>query len=379
MAQDLVVPQFGALPPALATASFDVDELSGGIVGGFGVLSYRGRVWRVRYRGEEYNLINQETGDPLASVELVLVKSNAHLSKIYYPNGYTEGSGEKPSCWSNDGVNPDPLVPAPPAASCGLCEFNKFGSKITDNGKPVKACADSKRTVVVPLADMGNEAFGGPMLLRIPAASLGDLANFARQLKQAGYPYFGVATRLRFDIKEAFPKLVFSAIRLLTQEEAEYILSVRKDPQTIRILNEEPEAHSAGTEGEKSALFEQPPTAPAAAPAAAKPAPASAPAAKPAPASVPRAAAPVPVPAAAKAPTAPAAPPAGFKAAPVPTARAAPAAPKATPRAAPVSAIGAAIATPVKAAPRAAEPAAREEAPAQFEDALDEELAALLN
>ena len=289
MGQDItMLDGFGA--PAAALAGFDAaeasDELGGGIVGSFAVLGYRGKVWRVRYRGEENNVVNEETGDPVASIELVLIKSAPHLSKVYYPGGFNEDAAEKPTCWSNDSVNPDRAVPEPVHTVCATCPMNSIGSRVTDNGKAAKACSDHKRVAVVPLKDLGNELFGGPMLLRVPAASLGELKTYADLLKQHGFIYFGAGTRIRFDIDEAYPKLKFSPVRPLSNEEAEYVLSLRDDPKVARILNEQIEPLEPS-----GSIFEQPPEN--SAPAPQRPAPASAPQ-RPAPAPAPQRPAPAP-------------------------------------------------------------------------------------
>lgn len=199
------------------------------------------------------------------------------------------------------------------------------------------------------------------MMLRIPAASLSDLNTFSNQLKQAGYPYFAVAVRLRFDIDMAYPKLVYSAIRVLTGEEAAIVKELRDDPRTARILNEEPEAVAGGEAGP---LFEQPPQA--LAPAAAGPAPRPAPRPAPGPARAP-ASAPVTQP---------------VKMAPAPVAQ--PRQAKAQPA---MGVIKAAVAKPtpkptlarVKApAPAPAPATQQEEAPPEFASSLDEELARLM-
>ena len=49
---------------------------------------------------------------------------------------------------------------------------------------------------------------------------------------------YGVATRISFDPKEAFPKFVFSAIRPLNDEEAKYVIDIRDGKQVANILNE---------------------------------------------------------------------------------------------------------------------------------------------
>ena len=99
MGQEMVIAgQFGALPAALAGAHFDPDELGGGIVGGFGVLTYRTSRWRVKYRGEEHMLVNQETGDPLSSVELVVIKSAPHApSPPAFATATASDAGQAPA------------------------------------------------------------------------------------------------------------------------------------------------------------------------------------------------------------------------------------------------------------------------------------------
>lgn len=363
----------GGVPSTQIAA--DNDELSGGIVSSFAILGMRTSKWRIKYKGDEQLLKNEQTGDNVSSVEVVIVKSSPHLSKLYYAGGYTEGSTEKPDCSSANGASPDSTVQAPVSPACGICPMNAFGSKVTPDGKQAKACSDHKRLAVVPLGDMGNEVYGGPMLLRIPASSLGNLSVYAKALQQAGFAYYGVGTRLRFEDDPSYPKVIYGAIRKLTDDELAYIESLRTDPLVARILNETPELSDATAQASASAgLFEQPPDpAPTPAPAP-RPAPRPAPAAAAAPAArmtpVPRPAAPAPAPVAI-------APP---QPTPVPAPR-----PTAT-RTAPTSAIRAAVAAPVPrapvAAPKVAPPAPiaheeAEEAPDAFADALDAELDAL--
>jgi hypothetical protein len=153
--------------------------------------------------------------------------------------------------------------------------MNAWGSRITPAGKPGKACSDSKRTVVVPLGDMENEVFGGPMLLRIPAASLQDLAQYGQRMNALGYPYYTIGTRISFDVKEAFPKFVFKEIRALSDAEADRILELREDPRVARILSETEVVSEQMAP--PAPAFEQPAPAPAFAPKVAAPKPAPVP------------------------------------------------------------------------------------------------------
>ncbi len=253
------------------------DDLSSGVQAGFGILSYRGKVWRLKYRGEEKPIMRQDGDGPVNNVEVVIVKASPVISKIYYIEGYAEGSNAPPDCFSTNGQVPDPASPKLQCKTCAACPHNVWGSRITPAGKKTKACADSKRLAVVPLNDITNEAYGGPLLLRVPAASLQDMAGYGTKLKTLGYPYFGVATRISFDHGEAFPKFVFGAIRPLTDDEGRQVLELQNDDRVDRMLNTAVDMVSHDTQPEEvkpETVFEQPPStvAPRATAAAASPA-----------------------------------------------------------------------------------------------------------
>jgi hypothetical protein len=247
-------------------AQFGADDLSQGVSSGFAVFSYKGKQWAVNHRGERTNLTN-DRGEPLFSVELVLLKASPSISKVFYVNGYVEGSDAPPDCFSLRGIIPDPTSPKIQSTACATCPQNQWGSKITPAGKKGKACADSRRLAVVPLHDIENEVYGGPMLLRVPAASLNDLASFGKKMQSLGYPYNAIGVRVSFDMNEAYPKLVFNAIRVLTDEEAAKVVEHLQGDGVERVLREmEGETVDAAPPASVAGAFEQAPTT--AAPAA---------------------------------------------------------------------------------------------------------------
>lgn len=282
-----IVPFQGKVPAALQAFASSADDLSAGVSGSFAVMSFRASRWRIKYQGEETPILNSD-GDPVASIEAVILKANPHITKNYYEQGYSEGAAEAPNCFSLDGVKPDASAPNRQAATCAQCPKNVFGSRITPAGKKAKACQDNRRLALVPANDLDNETFGGPMLLRVPAASLADLAMMGKNLKARGFPYNAVTVRIGFDMEASFPKLTFKPIRPLTDDEAEKVRELLHDDRLERILAEAVElkddAPAAEPEPPADDLFEQPvQTKPKAAkPAAAKPAATKA--AKPAPA-----------------------------------------------------------------------------------------------
>lgn len=233
---------------ALHGGEASYNELAGGVVASFPIIGYRGKVWRIKKGGEEHDIVDDE-GDPRSSIEVVLVKSNPLLSKIYYENDYVEGSNERPNCWSADGVAPDAGVAEPVSKKCATCPNNIWGSKTAQNGNKTKKCQDNRRIVVTSaqeLAELGDKA---PLyLLRTPPATLNPLKDYAEKvLKPKGIPYFAVTTKLGFDKDVAYPKITFLAKRFLTDEEAEAIIKLRDSEDARRILAESEEYGAAGT------------------------------------------------------------------------------------------------------------------------------------
>jgi hypothetical protein len=211
------------------------NDLAGGITGGYGLIAYRGKVWTIRHRGTDMQLMRDDGDGPRNSIEVVILKANPQLSKIWYEHGYVEGSTEAPDCASANGLVPDQGVPKKQNDVCLTCPKNAWGSD--PRGGKGKACGDSRRLAVVPLADLKNESLGGPLLLRCPAASLQDLATFSQQMASQGYPYNSIGIRISFDPKESFPKFQFQAIRPLNDAEADIVLGWEKSAEVSRVVN----------------------------------------------------------------------------------------------------------------------------------------------
>lgn len=236
------------------------SELQQNVGASFAVVSIKGKTFGIKHAGQTKQMTVNYNGQLFAApyFDAVMIKANGHLSKTYYREGYAEGSDSQPDCWSEDGVTPlAPLEQRPidprtgqHCTDCRMCPMNAFGSKVTDNGSRGKACADTRKIVVVPvvptqpgaaagdpgLVDFDNAQYGGPMLLRVPAGSLRPLAEYSEQLQGMGFPYFGVVTRFSFDPTVAHPKLVMQAVRPLTDGEAQQLVKVRDSDKVKNIL-----------------------------------------------------------------------------------------------------------------------------------------------
>jgi hypothetical protein len=271
-----------------------VDDLAGGMSGNYAIVSIRGGKWRIKFHGDE-NPIVDRNGEPVPSLEAVIIKANPFLTKQYFKGGYEDGDASAPVCYSTDGKVPAAGAPEKQHTNCALCPQNKFGSRVTDTGVEVKACQDNRKLAVVPLADIENTAFGGPMLFRVPASALKGLVTLGQTMKSRGYPYNGVAVRLGFDMDVSYPKPTFKAIRPLTEAEFAKVAELYSSAAVEQVLGGEAAASGATattpTAPEQAKVdpdFEQPVATPI--PVATAPAPVAAAApAKPAkPASKPR-------------------------------------------------------------------------------------------
>lgn len=262
-----LVPQnFGAVSTKFTAVPAE-NDLSAGVQAGFGIIGYKGKVWSTRYRGEEKQLMRPDGDGPRNSIEVVILKASGHVSKIWYEHGYVEGSTAAPDCYSTNGITPDVGSKKKQANACATCPMNQWGSRITPTGKQGKQCSDSKRMAIVPLDNLQNEILGGPMLLRVPAASLRDLAGYGEKMQALGYPYYSIGTRISFDAAEAFPKFTFGAIRPLSDAEADVVLAMRGERQVTTILAEGSEiAQPPAQVAAPAQVFEQPPAQPVAAP-----------------------------------------------------------------------------------------------------------------
>ena len=264
------------------------DDLQSGVGASFAVLSIKGKVFNIKFGGTSTPITMDMNGQRYAApfFDVVIPKARAELSKTWYPNGYVDGDDAPPTCWSEDGINPlaplevrplSPLQGGGPCTDCRLCPMNVFGSKTTDDGRKAKACGDTRKAIVLPLMpnpqggpdilDADNVKYGGPMLLRVPAASLKVFAEYGQKLQQMGLAYYGVVTRLEFDPTQAYPKFVLKGIRALTDWEAQEMVRVRDSIQTKQILEG---SHSAAAPAPAPAQLAAP-TQPAPAPVQAAP------------------------------------------------------------------------------------------------------------
>lgn len=198
----------------IASLNSDLTAHAGG---GFPVISIKGKVFAVVRDGEREIQMNPKDPDSAAtSLNVVLLKANKGTSKVFYLKGYDKDTseGQKPDCYSSDGIEPAADAQNKQAKKCSTCAHNQWGSRISEKGATKgKACSDTVRMAVAPAGQV-NDA----MLLRVPPASIKALGEYGQMLAKRGVGYNMVVTKVGFDLQAESPKLTFAPVGLLDDE-----------------------------------------------------------------------------------------------------------------------------------------------------------------
>jgi hypothetical protein len=211
---------------------------------------------------------------PAMQLEVSVVGFNPGVSKTYYKGKWQEGDADEPDCSSDDGITPDPHVAAPQCTNCAGCPQNQWGSKISEQGKQIKACSDNKRLVILPVSDLDASK---AIAFTITPASLKPWAEYVRALDSRGVEISTCVTKIQFDPTVTFPKLQFKFGRYLTPEELA-IVRERETEDDVRLIAsprksapQSPRAAAPAAPAQPATVAPAPsapvaPTAPAAAP-----------------------------------------------------------------------------------------------------------------
>ena len=141
------------------------------------------------------------------NLNVVIVGANPKLSKVWYAGDYTEDrESSTPDCFSLNGETPHEKSELKQNDLCASCPQNAWGSKITPEGRKVKACADQKRLALV----MADKTDGDIFLLQVTPSSLSNLNAYQKTLQTRGIAPDIAITTLSFDTTVSYPKLKFS-------------------------------------------------------------------------------------------------------------------------------------------------------------------------
>lgn len=163
---------------------------------------------RISIKGSRFRIVEGgvETVLDSTSLDIVVVGANPRLSKTWYAKQWTpESEPSSPDCYSLDGVSPDTSSTEPQNDLCASCPQNAWGSKVTPQGKQIKACSDQKRLAVVSADDPTGPVY----LLSVTPAAITGFGAYTKELSVRGIPAEIVRTRVSFDTDASFPKLKF--------------------------------------------------------------------------------------------------------------------------------------------------------------------------
>jgi hypothetical protein len=200
-------------------------------------ISIKGKAFRQVVNGEEIHVSEDRVLD-------VILVNAAPVSRQYYEGAYDpKAQAVPPTCWSSNAQTPDTSVPEDQRQSdkCGTCPNNIKGSGQGES----RACRYSQRVAVMLDGDIEKKEV---YQLQLPATSVfGDakdgklgLQAYGKFLAANNVHAISVVTRMKFDVASEQPKLSFSAVRPLDQEELEIALEMRdsqeaKDAVTLTV------------------------------------------------------------------------------------------------------------------------------------------------
>lgn len=208
------------LTSRVGTSSAIGSAMTAGIsAGGTGIkrISIRGGRFRIREGSTETVL-------PDTVLRAVIVGASPNVTKSFYKGAYNPKAADaekKPDCYSNDGVRPASDAEDPQAQQCATCPQNAWGSKVTDAGTKMKACADQKRLAIISADDTSAEP--EVYLFQVTPAALTQFRQYGESLSSKGLPAEIVVTEISFDPKEAFPKAQFKFGGFVSEGQVELI------------------------------------------------------------------------------------------------------------------------------------------------------------
>ena len=202
-----LVPTNIQVPAHLANRIGKPSALSLALMGGISGTSAESYP-RLSIKGSRFRIIEDgnETVLDTVALNVIIVGSNPRLSKTWYAKAWSKDSEPAaPDCYSLDGVGPAADSTQPQNDLCASCPQNAWGSKVTDNGQQIKACADQKRLAVVSADDPSGPIY----LLQVTPAALKGLNAYQKELSMRGIAAEIVTTKITFDTSASFPKLQF--------------------------------------------------------------------------------------------------------------------------------------------------------------------------
>lgn len=215
MATDITL--FSNVPAHLRNTELSdaTKALMGGGSGGKRI-SIKGGVFRLVSGGKELSQIEDR------HLDVIIVRASPKVSRQFYIKKYEAGdTPTPPDCWSNDGEKPDASAKNRQHLTCAGCPQNIAGSGQGTS----RACRYNQRLAVMLPDDLES----GVYALTLPATSIFGKAEGDKRPLQDYVKYLALqtkpvnvdtlVTRMKFDTKSESPKLFFSPVRWLEDDE----------------------------------------------------------------------------------------------------------------------------------------------------------------
>ncbi len=221
-----LVPTNVQLPAHLSDRLGGPSALAGAMTSGIAAGSGGAGFKRISIRGGRFRIRegSTETVLPDNVLRAVIVGASPNVTKSFYKGAYNpkaENAERKPDCYSNDGIRPANDAADPQGQLCATCPQNAWGSKITDAGTKMKACADQKRLAVISADDHSAEP--EVYLFQVTPAALTQFRQYGELLSSKGFPPELCVTEISFDPKEAYPKAQFKFGGFIEQSQVEIV------------------------------------------------------------------------------------------------------------------------------------------------------------
>jgi hypothetical protein len=229
---NIVAFDFAAVPAHAKNKSAIAAALDGSLNNGIKRLSIKGGTFRYIAGGQEIGKIEDRF------LDIVLVNAAPHVSRTWYAKDFDkDAKAEAPDCFSPDGAKPDERAKDKQSENCLSCPKNAKGSGKNDS----RACRFNQRLAVVLANDIGGEV----LQLQLPATSLfgegskdagATLQGFYKALAARSIDPAALITRARFDTDVESPKLGFTAMGWLTQEQYDLAVTQGKSEAALRAI-----------------------------------------------------------------------------------------------------------------------------------------------
>lgn len=212
------------------------EQMEGGLAGNqINRISLRNGKFRFMKKGVEIAAVPEK-------LEVVMIAANPAVGRMFYIKAFDpDDAGQRPDCYSRDGVKPEPDSPVLQSTQCAQCPQNAKGSAKNGEGK---ACAYKKRTIVVAPTNIAGDAYAvdaGSMSMfgdEDKANRMFNLKSYIEALKANGLIVPAVVTRMTFDDEASVPKLLFTPVRVLSEAEFAQVTARINDPAIRDMLDD---------------------------------------------------------------------------------------------------------------------------------------------